>query len=167
MSKLEQLLTQIAQNKLGIETLETRRSDSQLNDVQRRHQQTQAQRQWRLDLAQSEQEIKTAEGKLLYADTALTAAAPDLKKLADSEPAEALKPLHQQWQQAAASCQQSEAELKALHAERETRQAEQLAQHQSASRFSAQLATQTQQAQIRQALRDGKGTSGIPNLGVF
>ncbi len=28
MSKLEQLLTQIAQNKLGIETLETRRLDS-------------------------------------------------------------------------------------------------------------------------------------------
>ena len=28
MSKLEQLLTQIALNKLGIETLETRRSDS-------------------------------------------------------------------------------------------------------------------------------------------
>ncbi len=28
MSKLEQLLTQIAQSKLGIETLETRRSDS-------------------------------------------------------------------------------------------------------------------------------------------
>ena len=27
MSKLEQLLTQIAQNKLGIETLETRNSD--------------------------------------------------------------------------------------------------------------------------------------------
>ena len=28
MSKFEQLLTQIAQNKLGIETLETRKSDS-------------------------------------------------------------------------------------------------------------------------------------------
>lgn len=28
MSKIEQLLTQIAQNKLGIETLETRKSDS-------------------------------------------------------------------------------------------------------------------------------------------
>lgn len=28
MSNLEQLLTQIAQNKLGIETLETRKSDS-------------------------------------------------------------------------------------------------------------------------------------------
>ncbi|TXT29032.1 MAG: exonuclease SbcC [Rhodocyclaceae bacterium] len=126
--------------------LEVTRLDSQLTDVQRRHQQTQAQRQWRLDLAQSEQEVKAAEGKLLEADTALTAAAPDLKKLADSEPAEALKPLHQQWQQADAACRQSEAELKALHAERETRQAEQLAQHQSASQLSAQLAAQTQQA---------------------
>ncbi|MFH1659759.1 MAG: AAA family ATPase [Pseudomonadota bacterium] len=126
--------------------LEVTRVDTQLTDVQRRHQQTQAQRQWRLDLAQSEQEVKAAEGKLLEADTALTAAAPDLKKLADSEPAEALKPLHQQWQQADAACRQSEAELKALHAERETRQAEQLAQHQSASQLSAQLAAQTQQA---------------------
>ena len=34
MSKLEQLLTQIAQSKLGLETLETRRSDSlDLHDV--------------------------------------------------------------------------------------------------------------------------------------
>ena len=127
--------------------LEVTRVDTQLTDVQRRHQQTQAQRQWRLDLAQSELEIKTAESKLQEADTALTAVAPDLKKLADSEPAETLKPLHQQWQQAAAACQQSESELKALHAERETLQAEQLAQHQAAQRYSARLAAQTQQAQ--------------------
>ncbi|MFZ2973542.1 MAG: SbcC/MukB-like Walker B domain-containing protein [Ferribacterium limneticum] len=126
--------------------LEVSRLETQLTDVQRRHQQTQTQRQWRLDLAQSEQEIKAAEGKLLEANTALTTAAPDLKKLADSEPAETLKPLHQQWQQADAACRQSEAELKALHAERETRQAEQLARHQSASQLSAQLAAQTQQA---------------------
>ncbi|MDD2743168.1 MAG: AAA family ATPase [Rhodocyclaceae bacterium] len=135
--------------------LEVGRLDSQLTDVQRRHQQTQVQRQWRLDLAQSEQEVKTAEGKLQEADTALTAAAPDLKKLADSEPAEALKPLHQQWQQADAACRQTEAELKALHAERETRQAEQLAQHQSASRYSGQLAAQTQQA-LQQSQREAK-----------
>ena len=126
--------------------LEVGRLDSQLTDVQRRHQQTRAQRQWRLDLAQGEQEIKTAEGKLLEADTALTAAAPDLKKLADSEPAETLKPLHQQWQQADAACRKSEAELKALHTERDKQQAEQLTQHQSASQLSAQLAAQTQQA---------------------
>jgi exonuclease SbcC len=126
--------------------LEVGRLDTQLTDVQRRHQQTQAQRQWRLDLAQGELEVKTAENKLQEADTALTAAAPDLKKLADSEPAETVKPLHQQWQQADAACRQTEAELKALHAERETRQAEQLARHQSASQLSAQLAAQTQQA---------------------
>ncbi|MGB4063122.1 MAG: AAA family ATPase [Azonexus sp.] len=135
--------------------LEVGRLSTQLTDVQHRHQQTQAQRQWRLDLAQSEQEVKTAESKLQEADTALTAAAPDLKKLADSEPAEALKPLHQQWQQADAACRQSEAELKALHADRETRQAEQLARHQSASQLSAQLAVQTQQA-LQQSQREAK-----------
>ncbi len=135
--------------------LEASRLDSQLTDVQRRHQQTQAQRQWRLDLAQGEQEVKTAKDKLLEADTALTAAAPELKKLAGSEPAEALKPLHQQWQQAGAACRQTEADLKALHAERETRQAEQLAQHQAASQCSAQLAAQTHQAQ-QQSQREAK-----------
>ena len=135
--------------------LEATRLDTQLTDVQRRHQQTHAQRQWRLDLAQSEQEIKIAEGKLQEADTALIATAPDLKKLADSEPAEALKPLHQQWQQADAASRQTEAELKTLHAEHETLQAEQLAQHESASRFSGQLAAQAQQT-LQQSLREAK-----------
>lgn len=126
--------------------LEVTRLDTQLTDVQRRHQQTQAQRQWRLDLAQVEQEVKTAESKLQEADAALTSAAPDLKKLADSEPAEALKPLHQQWQQASTACQQTENELKTLHAEHGKLQAHQLAQHQAASQFSAQVAAQAQQA---------------------
>lgn len=120
--------------------------NSQLTDVQRGHQQTQVQRQWRLDLAQSEQEIKTADIKLHEADTALTAAAPDLKKFANSEPAETLKPLHQQWQQASVACQQSEAELKALHTEREKQQAEQRNQHHAASQFSAQVAAQSERA---------------------
>lgn len=120
--------------------------DTQLTDIQRRHQQIQGQRQWRIDLAQGEQEVKTAEGKLNDAESALNAAAPELKNLADSDPAEDLKPLHRQWQQASTACQLSEAELKALHAEREKLQAEQLSQHQSASLFSAQLAEQAQQA---------------------
>ena len=135
--------------------LEATRLDTQLTDVQRRHQQTHAQRQWRLDLAQSEQEIKIAEGKLQEADTALIAAAPDLKKLADSEPAEVLKPVHQQWQQTDAACRQTEAELKALHVDREKLQAEQLACHQSASRFSSQLAAQAQQT-LQQSQREAK-----------
>lgn len=114
--------------------------DAQLAEVQRRHQQTQTQRQWRLDLAQGEQEVKAAEGKLLEADTALATAAPELQKLAASEPAEALKPLHQQWQQASAAGQQTASELQALHAERATLQGEHLAQHRAARQLSAQVA---------------------------
>ncbi len=135
--------------------LEVGRLDTQLTDVQRRHQQTQAQRQWRLDLTLGEQEVKTAESKLQEADATLTAAAPDLKKLADSEPAEALKPLHLQWQQAGAACQQSDNELKALHAAREKLQAEQLAQHAAAQHFSAQVAELTRQA-LQQSQREAK-----------
>lgn len=118
----------------------------QLADVQQRHQQTQGQRQWRLELTQSEQDVKSAEGKHQEAEAALAAAAPALQKLAASEPAEALKPLHQQWQQALAACTQSESELKALRAECEKLQAEQLTQHAAAKHVSAQLAAQALQA---------------------
>jgi exonuclease SbcC len=135
--------------------LEAARLDSQLADLQRRHQQTQAQRQWRLDLAQGEQEIKTAEARQQEADAALSAATPELQKLATSEPAEALKPLHQQWQQASSACTQSENELKALHAERVTRQAEQFTRHLAAEHYSAQVAAQTQQA-LQQSQREAK-----------
>jgi len=129
--------------------------DAQLAVLQRRHQQTQSQRQWRLDLAQGEQEIKAAEARQQEAEAALTAAAPDLQKLAASEPAEVLKPLHQQWQQAATACQQTEADLKALHAERERLQGEQFARHIAAEHYSAQFAAQTQQA-LEQNQREAK-----------
>ncbi|OMG52560.1 chromosome segregation protein SMC [Azonexus hydrophilus] len=135
--------------------LEACRLDSQLADLQRRHQQTQAQRQWRLDLAQGEQEIKTAEVRQQEADAALTAAVPELAKLAASDPAELLKPLHLQWQQAGTACAQSENELKTLHAERMTRQGEQFAQHLAAEHYSAQVAAQTQQA-LQQSQREAK-----------
>jgi len=120
--------------------------DGQLADVQRCHRQTQGQHQWRLELLQGDQEVKLAEGKLQEANAALLAVAPDLKRLADSDPAEALKPLHQQWQHADAACRQSEASLKALHAERTTLQAEHLALHATARHLSAAFATQVQQA---------------------
>ena len=96
------------------------RLDSQLTEVQLKHQATQNQRQWRLDLAQSEQETKAAQGKLNEANTALETATPELRRLAASEPAEALKPLHLTWQQADISCRQSHGELKAVHAQRAT-----------------------------------------------
>ncbi|MBS1159597.1 MAG: protein, N-terminal [Proteobacteria bacterium] len=125
---------------------EVARLDMQLADVQRHHDQTQAQRQWRLDLAQGEQEVKAAEGKQQEAEAALTAAAPELARLTASEPAETLKPLHLQWQQAGAACQHSENELKTLHAAREKLQTEQLAQHAAARHYSAAVATLAQQA---------------------
>jgi exonuclease SbcC len=134
---------------------EAARLDTELTEVQRRHQQTQSQRQWRLDLAQGEQEIKTAEARQQEADAALTAAAPELQKLAASEPAEFLKPLHQQWQQAGTACAQTDNELKTLHAERVTRQGEQFAQHVAASHFSAQVATQALHT-LQQSQREAK-----------
>lgn len=124
---------------------EAARLDAQLAEVQRQHQSTQVQRQWRLDVAQAEQDAKAAEARLTDADTALQAAAADLRRLADSEPAEALKPLHQRWQQAEAQCQQAAAELKALHAEQENRQVEQRRQHQLAHALAGRIAEQAQQ----------------------
>lgn len=135
--------------------LDVTRLDTQLADVQRRHQQTQGQRQWRLGLAQGEQEVKTAADKQHEADAALTAAAPELQKLAASEPAETLKPLHQQWLRANAACAQSEAELQALHAAREKLQIEQVARHAAAQHHSAQVAAQALHA-LQQSQREAK-----------
>jgi DNA repair protein SbcC/Rad50 len=124
--------------------LDVGRLDTQLTEVQRQHQNTQTQRQWRLDLAQSEQEAKAAEGKLAEANTALETAAPELRRLAASEPAEALKPLHLNWQQADAATRQIDGELKALHIQREALQDEHHQQHHIALTLSARIAEQAQ-----------------------
>lgn len=128
---------------------EVARLEAQLTDLQRAQQQTQHQRLWRLDLTQSEQELKAASEQQQAAEAAWIAAAPALQKLAASEPAEALRPLHQQWQHASATCQQTETELKSLQAERERLQTEHLAQHIAASQHSAQVAAQSLQAQAQ------------------
>ncbi len=122
------------------------RLEAELAELQQQHQQTQALRQWRLDLAQGEQDVAAASARQQAADAALAAAAPELKRLADSEPAEALAPLHRQWQQAGAAVGQSESALKAQHAERETVQRERLARHAAARRDSTLIAARAQQA---------------------
>lgn len=129
--------------------------ETQLADVQRQHTQTQAQRQWRLDLAQAEQEVTAALTRQQTADAALTAAAPELKRLSDSEPAEALRPLHQQWQQADAAVRQTAAERQALLGERSRLQAAQLAGHDAAASHAAAVAAQAQQA-LQQSRREAK-----------
>ncbi len=129
--------------------------ETQLADLQRQHTQTQAQRQWRLDLAQAEQEIAAALTRQQTADTVLAAAAPELKRLADSEPAAALQPLHQQWQQADAAARQTAAERQALNGERARLLAEQLAGHDTAASHAAAVAAQAQQA-LQQSRREAK-----------
>lgn len=121
------------------------RLDNQLADVQRQHQNTQTQRQWRLDLVQSAVETQAAEVKLHAANTALEVAGPDLRRLAESEPAEALKPLHVSWQNAEAASQQTSSELKAVRVEREKQQSEQHQQHHTARSLATQIAEQAQQ----------------------
>ncbi len=134
---------------------ESAQLETQLADVQRQHTQTQAQRQWRLDLAQAEQEVAAALTRQQTADAALAAAAPELKRLADSEPAAALQPLHQQWQQADAAARQTAAERQALHGERSRLQAAQLAGHDAAASHAAAVAAQAQQA-LQHSRREAK-----------
>ncbi|CAM2185531.1 DNA repair protein SbcC/Rad50 [Paraburkholderia sacchari] len=76
------------------------------------------QRQWRRELAQAETDAQSAQTRLATAAGALEAAAPELARLAASEPAEALRPAFQGVQQAEAACRQSSADLVALHRER-------------------------------------------------
>ncbi|RUP23640.1 MAG: chromosome segregation protein SMC [Curvibacter sp.] len=83
----------------------------QAQALQARQQQSQAQRQWRLQLAQAEHADTEAGQRLAQALQAQAEAAPELRRLADSEPAQALQPLQQQAGQARA---QVEASLQAL-----------------------------------------------------
>lgn len=98
--------------------------DAQLTVILLRQQIVREQRQWRIDLAQCEQEIKNATARLNDAALALDAAAPEFRRLAESEPAERLNPLHLIWQQAGATCRQSEDELHELNHKHHTLQAE-------------------------------------------
>lgn len=134
---------------------ESAQLETQLADVQRQHTQTQAQRQWRLDLAQAEQEVAAALARQQTADAALAAAAPELKRLADSEPAAALQPLHQQWQQADAAARQTAAERQALLGKRSHLQATQLAGHDAAASHATAVAAQAQQA-LQHSRREAK-----------
>ena len=131
------------------------RLDEQLAEVQRQHALTQAQRQWRLDLVQGEAETRAAESRLGETNTALEAAAPELRRLADSEPAETLKPLYQQWQQAHVASEQTAGELKALQASLASLQDEHLARHNSACQLSVRIAEQAQQC-LQQTRQEAK-----------
>lgn len=90
----------------------------QAQALQAQQQQSQAQRQWRLQLGQAEQGATEAGRRLALAQQAQADAAPALRRLADSEPAQALQPLQQQAALAQAQVQaslQTLADLQAQH----------------------------------------------------
>lgn len=125
------------------------RLDTELADAHQALQQLQTQRQWRLDLAQSEYETALADTRRADAASALAAAAPELQRLSDSEPAHALQPLHHSWQQAASAVRDSESALHALHGEQKNQHTAQVQQHRRARALAARLAEHAQ-AQLAQ-----------------
>ena len=100
------------------------------------------QREWRLALNQAEQERSSAQQRQQAAQQAQSEAAPALARLAASEPAEALAPLHQTWQAAETALHEASQRHGRLSAEVATRQHERLA----AARRADALARQRQQA---------------------
>lgn len=125
----KQQLDQLKARADGVQLLTLEAREAMLGDVDRwghelagvqtAHQTSSAQRQWQLNLVQSAQELQTTETACSVAAAALEAAAPELQRLVDSEPALALKPLHQTWQQGKTTCSDSEAVLATLQRERQ------------------------------------------------
>lgn len=120
------------------------RWDTELVGVQSAHQTTVVQRQWQLNRLQSAQEVQVSEAKRHAAHAALEVAAPDLRRLADSEPAQTLKPLHQTWQQTQVACVESESALAALHLDVTCQQAAHYQQHHLAQSVAAHIAGDAQ-----------------------
>jgi len=118
------------------------RLDAQLAEVQSQYQTAQTQRQWRLDLGQTEQDLKAAEIRLAQANTAQEASASDLHRLVNSEPAEAIRPLYQSWQQAETTIVQIRGELVTLSAEHENVKRTHREQHLIARVLARQIAEQ-------------------------
>ncbi len=160
-----QVLEQLQARAEGVELLsEAQRAEmaarmagleTQLAACQARIATLQAQRQWRLDLAGSEQEVRAAETRLAEAAAALAEIVPELQRLAVDEPAQALQAPHLAWQQAAALGRQSAAGLAQLRQAQQRLQAEQYGCHQEARALATFLAGQAQAAlgQLEQELR--------------
>ncbi|RLJ37588.1 AAA family ATPase [Acidovorax sp. 106] len=121
-----------------------------LTTVQQAQATTSAQRQWHIDLAQGAQAVADAATGQRQASAALQAAAPDLQRLADSEPAQALRAPHAAWQQAQAACQASHALLATLQAQHQQEGALHTQHHHTAAAL-AQRVARAAQAALAQA----------------
>jgi exonuclease SbcC len=151
----KQALDQLKARADGVELLSPEARDAmqadvarwgvELGAVQASHQTTLAQRQWQLNLAHSAQEVVDTHAACDEAAAKLDAAAPDLRRLADSEPALALAPLHHSWQQAQTACKDSEAALKTLQMDSERESTAHYQQHYLAQAMARRIAEAAQQ----------------------
>jgi exonuclease SbcC len=150
----KQQLDQLKARADGVELLTAEARDTMQSDVERWNQDlldvltaqqtTVAQRQWQQNLAQSAQEVQTTEAACLAATNALDTAAPELQRLMDSEPAQALKPLHHSWQQALAALQSSESTLEQLRQNHQRETTAHYQQHHLAQALASQMAQNLQ-----------------------
>ena len=152
--EVKQQLDQLKARAEGVELLTAEKRDAMQGNVDRwghelalvqsAHQTTLTQRQWQLNLAQSEQAVQTTQATCGDAATALEAAAPALQCLAQSEPAQALQPLHHTWQQAQSACSDSETVLAMLDRERQRETTTHYQQHHIAHTLARQMAENAQ-----------------------
>ncbi len=159
----KQQLEQLKARAEGVELLTADKREAMQGDVKRwgdellgvqaAQQVAQKQRQWQMNLAQSAQDVQTTDAQGTAAAAALETAAPELRRLAHSEPAQTLKPLHHAWQQAQAACSHSETVLATLHVDRQRETTAHYRQHHLAQTLSSQIA---QHAQDQLTLRKGE-----------
>ena len=152
----KQQLDQLKAQAAGVELLSAEAREAMQADVERwaveliavqaAHQLTLAQGQWQLDLAHSVQELADKQTACEVAAANLEGAAPELRRLADSEPAQALAPLHQSWQQAQAACHDSEDRLANLQWETQRESTAQYQQQHLAQALASRMAEVAQGA---------------------
>ena len=111
-----------------------------LGAVQQAHDTVQAERQWHLNLAQSAQDLQATEVAQTAAMAALHAAAPDLQRLADSEPAQALQAPHTTLQRAHAACAATDRLLSDLQTQHQQTAAAHVQQHHLAHTLAQRMA---------------------------
>ena len=135
------------------------RLSAELLTLQSADEATQAQRQWQHSVTQSAQDVQVAQAQVSTAQAAQDAAAPELNRLLQSEPAQQLQPLYQAWQQTQAACAHSEATLVNLRQNAEHQQTQHQQQHHRAHALAERMAhaAQTQRTETvaeRQRLDD-------------
>lgn len=164
----KQQLDQLKAQAAGMALLSTEQRAAMQSDIERlsdelatlltAHQSTLAQRQWQHNVAQSALDVQAAQSQGAAAQAAQEAAAPELHRLLQSEPAQQLQPLHLSWQQAQVACTQSQTTLATLSATAERQHAAHHQQHHRAHALAERIAmaaqTQLTQTQARRQQLD-------------